>query len=339
MSELHDDVILQKSGKSAAVLWDPFISGARRQAELNFSERMGYADCRLVNCGMAAIYNVLLAETRSCMRIVTSCKSYFETETFFDHFLPSNIDLIRCQDFFKINDCENSVLYIEPYINDPVSGAVVESTDDIKKLCKKYKKVIVDNSLFGPGLSLSSLEVDNLIVIESGVKHYCEDFVFGVIFFSVPVRDLDKSIQTTGTALCSLLVEKFQQHLDAADFTYNQRCIPDIHVDKVISSFFNVNIPSIDNCVAPVIYLVAKPQYAGILDLASIVDLTAKSGYRDIVRAGFGWSKTCMRSYADDGLNQKDGLKYLRISLGCEGVKFILGLLAFLENLCEELYG
>ncbi|WP_261640318.1 PLP-dependent transferase [Erwinia mallotivora] len=338
MSELHADVQLQKEGKSSTVLWDPFISGARRQAEITFSNMLGYNDCRLVNCGMAAIYSVLVAELRQCKKIITSPKTYFETEILFDDFIPPDVEIVRCDRFFDVPDTENCLLYFEPYINDPVSGSVISKRDDIRKLCEKYKTVIIDNSLFGPGLSLHEIAADNLIVIESGVKHYCEDFVFGAIFFNKNAEYLDKTIKTTGSALCSVLVSKLQQHLDGGDFTYRKRFLNDINFSTVKSHFFNVTVPSLDHCVAPVIYLVPQTQISVLLDLPLLVDLTVKNGYPDLVRAGFGWSKTCMRSYADDGLNQKNGLNYIRISLGCEGKEFLFRLLATVEDLCKKLY-
>lgn len=338
MSELHADVLLQEEGKSNAVLWDPFISGARRQTEIKFSRMLGYTDCRLVNCGMAAIYNVLIAEMQQCRRIVTSQKTYFETEILFEDFIPSHVELIRNNDFFEVDDAENSLLYLEPYVNDPVSGAVIESLEEIQLLCEKYRTVIIDNSLFGPELSLHKLKSDNLIIIESGVKHYCEDFVFGVIFFRKGTDYLNKTIKTTGSALSSLLVSKLHQQLEKAEFTYRQRTLSDIDFLNIKSDFFDVRVPSIEGCIAPVMYLVPKSQYSALLDLPLLVDLTVKNGYFNLIRAGFGWSKTCMRSYADDGLNQKNGLNYIRISLGCEGQSFLLKLLSSVEYLCKTLY-
>ncbi|WP_030816781.1 hypothetical protein [Streptomyces sp. NRRL F-2799] len=320
MDDFWSDAAAQEKGLSTGTFWDTYEHGRRRQLERALATAYGSPDAVLVNSGMAGIYTALVTATEHGRRpLRLPERRYFET-----HDLVENVPLGRPAD-----PSLGSVAFLEPVTNAPTLDV-----NDPATLGPEVDRFVVDNSLFGhafPYRDLSSwVSGRPVLVVESVAKYLSGLISGGVVYGDREAVDTVRAFaRRTGQLLqgaalayltpgdIRLASTRIRTHMAAAaEFA--------AHVDQTSWEIMEPDAALLRRAALPSglrtgSLLFLRPSDRGA-DCAAIVDrwVAATAALDQPVRlqAGFGWPWTTTRSYGVDRLNQPDGPRYIRISVG-----------------------
>lgn len=320
MDAFWSDAEAQETGRSTGTFWDTYEHGRRRRLEQALAEAYGAPDAVLVNSGMAGIYTALVCATEHGRRpLRLPRRQYFET-----HDLVENVPLGRPAD-----PSLGAVAFLEPVTNAPtldVNGPAAMGPG--------VEAYVVDNSVFGHAFPYADLRSwlggAPVLVVESLAK-YLSGLVSGGVVYGE--REAVDAVRTFARRTGQLLQGAALAYLSPVDVRLaRQRVLTHVaaaaeftaHVDRSVWEVMEPDTRLVEKAGVPadlrmgaLVFL--RPRDA-TTDCAAVVDrwIAATAGLDQPVRlqAGFGWPWTTTRSYGVDRLNQPDGPRYIRISVG-----------------------
>lgn len=320
MDAFWSDVEAQEAGRSTGTFWDTYEHGRRRRLEQSLATAYGAPDAVLVNSGMAGIHTALVSATEHGRRpLRLPPRRYFET-----HDLVENVPLGRPAD-----PSLGAVAFLEPVTNAPTLDV-----NDPAAMGPGVESYVVDNSVFGHAFPYADLRSwlggAPVLVVESLAK-YLSGLVSGGVVYGE--RETVDTVRTFARRTGQLLQGAALAHLSPVDVRLaRQRVHTHVaaaaefitHVDRSVWEVMEPDARQIEEARVPaelrmgsLVFL--RPRDAST-DCAGVVDrwIAATTGLEQPVRlqAGFGWPWTTTRSYGVDRLNQPDGPRYIRVSVG-----------------------
>ncbi|MEV8537106.1 hypothetical protein [Streptomyces sp. NPDC051211] len=320
MDHFWSDAAAQEQGLSDGTFWDTYEHGRRRRLEQALAAAYGAPDAVLVNSGMAGIHAALVTATEHGSRpLRLPARQYFET-----HDLVRNVPLGRPAD-----PSLGAVAFLEPVTNAPTLDV-----NDPADLGDGTDRFVVDNSLFGHAFPYADLRAwlggRPALVVESVAKYLSGLISGGVVYGD---RDAVDAVRTYARRTGALLQGAALAYLAPADIRLaRQRILSHItaadafsaHVDKTLWHVMEPDPAHLHRAGIPARLRTGSLVFLRPLDdstdCAAVVDrwIAATADLDQPVRlqAGFGWPWTTTRSYGVDRLNQPDGPRYVRISVG-----------------------
>ncbi|MFG3248801.1 hypothetical protein [Streptomyces sp. NPDC048187] len=321
MDGFWSDAADQEKGLSSRTFWDTYEHGRRRQFEQALAAAYGAADAVLVNSGMAGVYAALVSATEHGRRILRlPARRYFETH-----------DLIENVPFGQqaADPSLGTVGFLEPITNAPTLD-VNDPTD----LGPDVDRFVVDNSLFSHAFSYADVSAwlcgQSVLVVESLAK-YLSGLVSGGVVYGD--RDAVEAVRTFARRTGQLLQGAALAYLSPIDIQLARKRVRShvvgaaefaAHIDRTAWKVMEPDPNLLEKSGVP-----AQLRTGSLLflrpadtetDCAAIVDrwivATANLDQPVRIQAGFGWPWTTTRSYGVDRLNQPDGPRYIRISVG-----------------------
>ncbi|WP_217548947.1 hypothetical protein [Streptomyces sp. GbtcB6] len=320
MEDFWSDVAAQEKGLSGGTFWDTYEHGRRRRLEQALAEAYGSPDAVLVNSGMAGIFTALVCATEHGRRpLRLPPRQYFET-----HDLVENVPLGRPAD-----PSLGAVAFLEPVTNAPTLDVNAPTA-----LGPGVDRFVVDNSVFGHAFPYEDLRSwlggASVLVVESLAK-YLSGLVSGGVVYGEP--EAVNAVRTFARRTGQLLQGAALAYLSPVDIRLaRQRILTHVAaateftatVDRTVWEVMEPDAGLLDRAAVPTRLRMGSLVFLRPLDettdCAAAVNrwIAATSDLDQPVRlqAGFGWPWTTTRSYGVDRLNQPDGPRYIRISVG-----------------------
>ncbi|MGC5330420.1 hypothetical protein [Micromonospora sp. DT62] len=320
MGAFWADIAAQERGESTGTFWDTYDHGRRRLLERLLAQAYGSADAVLVNSGMAAVYCAAVCATdHGRRRLQLPARRYFET-----HDLVTNVPLGQA-----VDPSLEGVGFLEPITNCPTLDVNEPAT-----LGEGLGRFVVDNSMWSHAFPFEQVRTwisgRPLLVVESLAK-YLSGLVSGGVVYGD--RDMVEAVRVFARRTGQLLQGSALAYLSPTDIRLAGRRVRHHvetggtfadHVDKSRWSLLSPDAELIRRAGLPamlgtgsLVFLRARDPGT---DCAAVVDrwIAATAGGAHPVRlqAGFGWPWTSTRSYGSDHLNQPDGPRYIRVSVG-----------------------
>jgi cystathionine beta-lyase/cystathionine gamma-synthase len=366
MEEYWNDYELINQGKSPNTYWDTYENGLRRMLESRIAKLYGSESALLLNSGMAAIHAAIESQILcSDDKIMLGQKSYFETIDWLEKFLiPRGIELIKVDtsDSKQISKAleihQPKICFLETVINSP--EVICLDFDNIFFAISHKTVFIIDNTVQSHLTkwfkAIPKKYRNRLLIVESGTKYITDQLMMGVIYGSL--RSLEKP-RVYARSIGNQLQQKAFEYLETGDL-YNldkKLIIQSKNLEYLIGKiepkkFQYIRTLNQNARSKTQIKLFAKG--TGCLVFLSLIDCgdlefihrqfvdsikqkMSEVGLLIQIRAGFGYSTTCLRSYEDNALNQADMPLYVRISVGVESEVYFRTLAKIINQISYEL--
>jgi cystathionine beta-lyase/cystathionine gamma-synthase len=366
MEEYWEDYELINQGKSPNTYWDTYENGSRRMLESQLATIYGSESSLFLNSGMAAIQTAFESQVL-CHgdKILIGQKSYFETIDWLEKFVtPRGIELIKVDTSnsheiaMALEIHQPQICFLETVVNSP---DVICLDFDIQFFKISPKTVfVIDNTV--QSHSTKWFEIvpkkyhNRLLVVESGTKYITDQIMMGIIYGSL--ESLEKS-RNYARCIGNQLQQKAFDYLKPVDSEglSKKLGIQNKNVEYLMSKInpskfqyvrmFNQNAKSANQKIlfskgmGCLVFLKLQGceelEYKHRQLVDSIKQKMSGLGFLIHIRAGFGYSTTCLRSYEDNALNQVDKPLYVRISVGVESEEYFRTLAKIINQMSYEL--
>jgi cystathionine beta-lyase/cystathionine gamma-synthase len=366
MEEYWADYELINQGKSPNTYWDTYENGSRRMLESWLATIYGSEASLFLNSGMAAIQTSLESQVL-CHgdKILIGQKSYFETIDWLEKFVTlRGIELIKV-DTSNSHEIMTALRFHRPkicFLETVINSPDVICLDFDNKFFEISQKTffVIDNTVqshLTKWFEIVPKKYHNrLLVVESGTKYITDQIMMGIIYGSL--ESLEKP-RNYARCIGNQLQQKAFDYFKPVDFeglskklgTQNKNV--EYLINKIDPSKFqyirtlNQNAKSVNQkmlfskSMGCLVFL--KLQDCENLEskhrqlVNSIKQKMTELGFLIHIRAGFGYSTTCLRSYEDNALNQADKPLYVRISVGVESEEYFRTLAKIINQISYEL--
>jgi cystathionine beta-lyase/cystathionine gamma-synthase len=362
IEEYWADVALINEGKSQNTYWDTYENGMRRQLESSLAKVYGSESCLFLNSGMSAIHSAIEAQILSTGDVVmVGEKSYFETGNWLDTYLsPRGVRILKVKTenadevFEVLQKYQPKLCIFETVINSP--DVICLDLDNKFFEVSNRTVFIIDNTVQSHLTRwfqiIERRYHDRVLVVESGSKYIAENLMMGIVYGTwiglEPVRDYARSI---GNQLQQRVLEHLNEDFRTIDQKMNLHSknlsLLSLNINHNLFEFvrtlnqraINANQKKLfSNGVGCLLFIQLKGKNLKSHHRKLVNQIHHKiseSGYVIDIRAGFGYTTTCIRSYEDSGLNQPDNPLYVRISVGCERPEYFVRLARFLNQFAQ----
>jgi cystathionine beta-lyase/cystathionine gamma-synthase/SAM-dependent methyltransferase len=350
MEEFWEDYQNQIEGKSCNTIWDTYEHGQRRKLEGLLAKSYGSESALLLNSGMSAIsVTIGMLKLSKNDVILTSDRCYFETSGFLEDFVIGlGVNVVRV-DIDNSETVLNALNFYKPKL--AIFETIVNVPDvSIANSYHEWLNVspetifLIDNSVqshLTRWFEIIKETNDKILVLESAVKYITHACMAGVMYGTTNIMEKARNYarssgqqlqQKAFNYICESeirLVEKKLLIHSRNISIFKEELYNHLHLFEFLRSLDSKNNNSSEifkkGC-GSLLYLSLHitGKTSDLIDqmhrdlLKTWCFLAKELELNVVVRCGFGWNNTTARVYESGVLNQRDGVSYLRISIGIE---------------------